>query len=91
MNKTINRQNLGGLGLGNGQPWLEVVISSSSSSSISSSEVATSSASSNRDDLEQGSAINPRIPGISGIGTGIWDSFSKSEILDLFSECGIWD
>ena len=38
--------------------------------------------------LEQGSAIDPRIPGItgipeiSGIGTGTWDSFSKSEIWD---------
>ena len=26
---------------------------------------------------EQGSAINPRFPGIPGIATGIWDSFSK--------------
>ena len=37
--------------------------------------------------LKQGSAINPRIPGITGIpgiGTGIWDSFSKSGIWDPF-------
>ena len=38
------------------------------------------------DRLDQGSAINPRIP---GIGTGIWDLFIKSGILD--SDLKIWD
>ena len=33
----------------------------------------------------------PGIPGISGIGTGIWDSFLKSGIWDSISKSGIWD
>ena len=37
----------------------------------------------------QGSVINPRIPGISGIGTGIWDLFSKSRIWDSFPKSAI--